>query len=236
MKPSKRDALLERARSLLYADDDTSTTAKAGEAQRTDRMRELSEAEETAQLVLSDDPENAEATLLLAELSSLKRDWDQAILRWNAVIQRSSDREGLAYFRLAEAYRNTGSFHRARSAIQKVNPGDVDSDELQLAKRKIGARENEVAARVVGNRYVRVLLKDRKDETARSLLEAALVLRNDVSHVAQAITDVADVVEGRVSPSQQLTAAEGRSAQAGNMSRCAFVCGFGWSGSGAVYD
>jgi hypothetical protein len=232
------DTTITRAKALVGDPEPRTVTLSLGEAQKSDRIRQLREAERMLRQLLSEDPEHPEASVLFAEVASQAEDWDEAIIRWNKVAQRLPEKSALAHFKLAIAYRTTGSFHRARQALQQIMPGHVDSHELLQIKRKLAAREAEVAARIVGNRYLKELNDPDSERSASSpLLAAVLSLRNDAPHVAHCISDVAAAVENRWNG----RAKRRRSLRIwpmprGGAPRCVFVCGFGWSGSGAVYD
>lgn len=212
----------------------------AGEVDKSQRMRELKEAERLLEAQLDGDRRDAEAIVLLARLASRMQQWDLAIVRWRRITRELSERRDEAFYQLAVAYRKTGSLTRAHGALDQIRDKAM-AQKVSKERREVAARETEAAARVVGNKATELLVEKEAQSAALSLLESFLTLRNYKKHVAECIMQVATAIESNKSTRRRLTGLLSRikkqvPQKATNTGNFVFFCGFGWSGSGALFD
>lgn len=228
---------LEQARNLLDPTIRGQDEAPS-EASLFERALALREAEKLVNEVLGASPGDPEALVLHARLASHLKDWDLAIVRWNHVLREVPTSKDEAHYNLNIAYRNTGSLHRAHSALDKVRSKPLVS-KVERERSRLERHESEVAARVIGNHLVAALKDGATARKTAPLLDTLLLLRADGEVTAACIRSITSSLQRerpklRIGPrrNRPVTACE----TALNPSRSVFFCGFGWSGSGALYD
>lgn len=222
---------IEQVRNLLASEPRDQTRAMA-EAARGSMAQRLREAEAIVEGVLEQAPDDPDALLLHAEIASRMKSWDVAVVRWMQVLQRVSGKKVEARYHLAVAYRNTGSFYRAHHALDRVKSKKMSAAAAEEHKR-LADRENRAAARIVGNKALEVLEAGDAD-LARSLMRSSLMLRGDET---ERVRDcLMRVVDGITEKPADVDPYVPDPYPVGEPRRSVFFCGFGWSGSGALFD
>ena len=241
VEKSTVEANIDKARSILDADGPKSSGAAAAEAAKASRILRLREAEALIHEVLHDEP-TEEAIVLDAEIASRLRDWDIAIVRWNRVLREAPEYRNQAHYNLAVAYRSVHSFYRAHHALGRAK-GRAMRSKVERERERLAESEAQAAAKVVGNRAVESLIQDQSRDMVSSLINAALQLSGEnrtasecVESVTATLAEERKLVGGWRRRSLRLNSRAARAEGAPSNAATAFFCGFGWSGSGALYD
>jgi hypothetical protein len=225
---------LESAPALLLQ-----TPAAMDESARSELNSRLLSARTALEQAQAATPEHSEVLVLLAEIATRTQSWDQAAVLWNRVVNEVSALADVASLKLCVAYRQLGSYVRARLALGRIRPESVDPGILRAERRKLLAGETGVALRLLGNTVTDALARSETDPDLEYLLRAIRRLRRGDDVFAECLVTVAEGVRGykpldptpwwRRKGQQPAAAVE-------HSPRCLFLSGFGWSGSGALYD
>lgn len=196
---------------------------------------QLLEADEFVRSLLEREPGDQEAWLVSAELASRLGYWETAIARWSEVLTKFSDQQDLAHHGLAVAYRHIGSYARAWSALGAIRPGGISKSIVKEERERLRSDEDRRAGVVVARRALRGLTSGDATEGDRSALDAATHLLNLSACRAACVratfafaSDEPTPLEGTASGTQAPTPESAPPP--------VFFCGFGWSGSGALFD
>ncbi|ADH86498.1 hypothetical protein [Desulfurivibrio alkaliphilus] len=202
-----------------------------------------------------DDPRVLVAYARCASLSQL---WETAVARWSKVRAKHPDYQDVASLELARSYSWLGNHQQARQNFSRLSKAFMKKREARKCLQMIQRRERMFAAKVL----TELLLDDygfKNEATARSLMHATLLLRGVGTKYAENITcsilrtlariDGRDVaMEAKPGFKASLKAwlrpffrrqvdLSARLAKASTLSPVpVFLCGLGWSGSGALHD
>jgi hypothetical protein len=181
-----------------------------------------------------------DTVILLAEIATRTQAWTEAVALWARAARDAPDLRDAALYRLAVAYRNIGSYGRARQALAAIDPSFPDPAAIADERRNIRAGETGTAIRTLGNRLVDELVKSARGDHVDHLLKALLLLRNDPAHVVEAITTVARYARRPRIGARLPRSLPGRRPfkprRFHPTARTVFLAGFGWSGTGALHD
>lgn len=161
-----------------------------------------------------------------AQLATKLQNWEAAIVRWKRVAREVPSWRDRAHYQLAVGYRNIGSTARATAAIMKAQPRGLSQAQIDAETNRIGAWETAELIRALGNRLVD-FLDSGQDAPQHALISAVSAIASD-GVIAKTLAAIEEVATKPQTPSQPPGTAEPR--------RTIFLCGFGWSGSGALFD
>lgn len=209
----------------------------SSEASLFERARNVREAGRLVEEVLQVSPD-PDAIVLHAKVASHLRDWDLAIVRWNRVLREVPKCKDEAHYNLNVAYRNTGSLHRAHSALDKVRSKPL-VNRVERERSRLARHESETAARAIGNHLVEAIIQGADASRTAPLIDSLLLLRGDDEITGTGIRAITSSLQ-RKRPRIRAMLGRKMPDTASNADsdprRSVFFCGFGWSGSGALYD
>lgn len=242
------DELIADVRKLLGGEEDgglestpallLEPPARLNESARSELNSRLLSARAELEQAHAAAPDDTEVLVLLAEVTSRTQSWEQAAVLWNRVVNGVPALADVASLKLCRAYRALGSQIRARQALGRIRPGTVRAGLVQAESRKLLAGETGVALRLLGNTVTDTLAQSEPDPGLIHLLQAIRQLRGTDDATADCIATVAEGVMGYQprEPVPWWRRRREQPAPAARSPRCLFLSGFGWSGSGALFD
>lgn len=177
------------------------------------------------------------ALTTLGDVSIALRRWPTAIAVWARVAAEHPDRRTLARARLAAAQRQAGDLDSARATLAEVPPEGREHPEFQAELTALEKQLGRHAAdQLVAHAFVRLELG--LDPNLGETLPLALVTRGHPRPRVQRLQPLVDeLARHAVSDASPATAdLTSSSTPSQDCRRVLHVCGFLYSGSGAVFD
>lgn len=214
------------------------TPARLDESARSALNARLLSARTALEQAQAAAPERSDVLVMLAEIATRTQSWDQAVVLWNRVVNEVSALFDVGCFKLCQAYRQLGSQVRARQALGRIRPGAVDPGLVRAERRKLLQGETGVALRLLGNSVTDAHARSKADPDTEHLLHAIRRLRRGDDGAADCIATVSEGLRGYQprDPAPWWRRRREQPARVEPPPRCVFLSGFGWSGSGALYD
>ncbi|QSB05066.1 tetratricopeptide repeat protein [Natronoglycomyces albus] len=200
------------------------------------RMSVVVRIEADIEKYLLDHPNDLRARYLYARAASQRKNWDVALVRWRELVGEESDFRDEAWIELSRAHRMLGNPIQAFNSLRNVSPRRQRLRSYTNEESRVRELSNAILHTQVGDRFIAGLKAgvSRSDlgDRAKFVLETRGARDGDPGPLSRLLT-------GMVSMSwAQRRALRRRNSRLDTLpqSQSRFVCGMGWSGSGALFD
>jgi hypothetical protein len=201
--------------------------AERGEVAYSSLNRTLLDLEASVQGEMSPVHNDSLSLVVFAQLATALQNWEAATVRWTQVLRDVPRWRVQARLELSVAYRNLGSTAKAAAWLRKIKHGDLPEEILQAEQERIAKAESAEVVRVLGNRLVHVIHTGESGDNRDALIEGISTVSGDPTIASALRMAVRQEVRSTIEPAISSTP---------HSSNSLFFCGFGWSGSGALFD
>ena len=176
--------------------------------------------------------------LVLGELVLGLGRWDEAAALWGTVEERFPGRRSTACVKQAEALRNKGELRAAREALERLHPSEVTQPRVRRELERLGVSLGRwTATELAQQSRLRFVAGDAGAASAQ-LMTAVELRGHDTERLAPALNALEDLLRDAFGPPGGPSKGEAPAppVPAEAAVPVIHVCGFLYSGSGAVVD